>query len=406
MADLLWGKVYHYDVFAGYIREEPGNRMVFTYDETYLNAGHPPIAYTLPLREAPYVSENGLHPFFDNLVAEGWLAGMQAKILGKREPSRFELLLAFGIDCIGAISIIDAEPVAFHQQLREASDGEKAVRQSRSSLSGVQQKLAVIKENGIYRPTRSDEISTHIAKFDSAQYSDITDIEYLTMIAFQVFGHRRSIANISIGEIAGIDRQALIVKRFDRESTDDGKLQRIHFEEFNQLLGKRTGQKYDGAHKEMADFIITNIECVPTEKYILYKRILTGLLLGNSDMHFKNFAMFYGKSGLLLTPSYDQVAAVLYGFDDIALEIFGARDHNIKQLQPKHMIGLGHEFQLSNKVIQLIITEIENDITAAKDSITQAKHGTTKRKNQLIKFMEKRWNDTFKPIPALIGKRS
>ncbi|MCH9853320.1 MAG: HipA domain-containing protein [Alphaproteobacteria bacterium] len=401
MADLLWGKVYHYDIFAGYLREDPGNRMVFTYDEHYLNGEHPPIAYTLPLREAPYISENGLHPFFDNLVAEGWLAGMQAKILGKREPSRFELLLAFGVDCIGAVSIIDAEPVAFHQQLREASDGEKAVRQSRSSLSGVQQKLAVIKENGIYRPTHSGEISTHIAKFDSAQYTDITDIEYLTMIAFKAFNAAHSIPNISIGEIAGIDRQALIVKRFDRKLDDDSKLQRIHFEEFNQLLGKRTGQKYDGAYKDMADFVIGS----PIANYLLYKRILTGLLLGNSDMHFKNFAMFH-ETELVLTPSYDQVAAVLYGFDDVALEIFGARDHNIKQLQPKHIIGLGHEFGFADNVIQLTITDIGKRITAAKDAITQAKHGTVKRKNQLIKFMEKRWNDTFKSIPALIGKRS
>ncbi len=214
MADLLWGKVYHYDIFAGYLREDPGNRMIFTYDESYLSAGHPSIAYTLPLREAPYISENGLHPFFDNLVAEGWLAGMQSKILGKREASRFERLLAFGVDCIGAISIIDAEPVAFHQQLRDISDDEKAVRQSRSSLSGIQQKLAVIKENGIYRPTRSDEISTHIAKFDSTQYSDITDIEYLTMIAFQALNGLSSIADIHIDEMQDIDRQALIITAF------------------------------------------------------------------------------------------------------------------------------------------------------------------------------------------------
>ena len=173
---------------------------------------------------------------------------MQSKILGKREASRFERLLAFGVDCIGAISIIDAEPVAFHQQLRDISDDEKAVRQSRSSLSGVQQKLAVIKENGIYRPTRSDEISTHIVKFDSAQHPDITDIEYLTMIAFEAINEPHTIiADISIGEIKGIDKQALIVKRFDRELDDNNKLQRIHFEEFNQLLDRRTEQKYDGS---------------------------------------------------------------------------------------------------------------------------------------------------------------
>lgn len=84
MATFLWGKVYFKDTFAGYLREEPGDRVSFTYDESYLSGGHGPIAYTLPLRAAPHISENGLHPFFDNLVSEGWLEQAQNRIMGKR----------------------------------------------------------------------------------------------------------------------------------------------------------------------------------------------------------------------------------------------------------------------------------------------------------------------------------
>ncbi|MBL8677095.1 MAG: HipA N-terminal domain-containing protein, partial [Alphaproteobacteria bacterium] len=46
MAQLLWGKVYYQDVFAGYLRQEPGERFLFTYDESYLNSSNPPISYT------------------------------------------------------------------------------------------------------------------------------------------------------------------------------------------------------------------------------------------------------------------------------------------------------------------------------------------------------------------------
>lgn len=35
MARLLWGKVYYKDIFAGIIREEPGDRVTFTYDDSY-----------------------------------------------------------------------------------------------------------------------------------------------------------------------------------------------------------------------------------------------------------------------------------------------------------------------------------------------------------------------------------
>ena len=158
-------------------------------------------------------------------------------------------------------------------------------------------------------------------------------------------------------------------------------------------------------YKDMTDFIDTNVNFSLIVKYLLCKRILTGLLLGNSDMHFKNFAMFNDGLGLFLTPSYDQVAAVLYGYNTLALETLGLPHRSIKQLQPKHIIGLGYELGLSDKAIQLTIADIEARIITAKDTITNAKHGTKKRKQQLIKFMETRWNDTFKPIPALIGKR-
>jgi HipA-like protein len=73
MAASLWGKVYYNDLFAGELQQQPGGRCAFTYDAAYLEAGHPSIAFTLPLQAAPHVCEQGLHPFFDNLVAEGWL---------------------------------------------------------------------------------------------------------------------------------------------------------------------------------------------------------------------------------------------------------------------------------------------------------------------------------------------
>jgi len=53
-----------------------------------------------------------------------------------------------------------------------------------------------------------------------------------------------------------------------------------------------------GQPLEMADFIQTTPGCLAAEKYRLYARILAGLLLGNTDMHFKNFAMFHTPPGV------------------------------------------------------------------------------------------------------------
>jgi serine/threonine-protein kinase HipA len=68
MAKLAWGNVYYKDSYAGRLEEQPGGRIVFTYDASYLDHKQPAIAHSLPLREQSYISESGLHPFFDNLV--------------------------------------------------------------------------------------------------------------------------------------------------------------------------------------------------------------------------------------------------------------------------------------------------------------------------------------------------
>ena len=401
MANLLWGKVYYRDIFAGILREEPGGRVTFTYDSSYIESGHPAIAHTLPVRAEPHISNNGLHPFFDNLVSEGWLEQAQSRLLGRREATRFELLLAFGFDLAGAVSIIDPEPSAISDAMLDMDDPkEMAVLTSRASLSGVQPKLAVVKEGGIYRPARINELSTHIAKFPSANHPDLTLNEYLTMLAFKALLPDDEIVELGIEEVKSLGEPALLIKRFDR-----GPEGRLHFEEFNQLLGRSSRTKYDGAHKDMADFILGTDGCLPTQAYLLYRRILAGLLLGNTDMHLKNFAMFHTGNGLRFTPSYDQVAASLYNYKTLALKIAGSKDHPIGDLKSRHLILLGEEFGLSPAAINMAVQGLEKNIEAAKDAIQDALLHTTKGgganfKDNLIELIGKRWNGTF----ALIGK--
>jgi len=400
VANLLWGKVYYKDLFAGLIREEPGDRVTFTYDSSYIEGGHPAIAHTLPVREQPHISNNGLHPFFDNLVSEGWLEQAQSRLLGRREVSRFELLLAFGFDCAGAVSILDPEPSDLSEAMLDMNDPkEMAVLTSRASLSGVQPKLAVIEEGGLFRPARINELSTHIAKFPSPGHPDLIENEYLTTLAFKALLPDDEIVQLGIEEIEGLDEPALLIKRFDLGSEG-----RLHFEEFNQLLGRKSRTKYEGAHKDMASFILETKGCLPTQSYLLYRRILTGLLLGNTDMHLKNFAMFHDRSGLRLTPSYDQVAASLYNYKTLALAIARSKDHGIGDLKGRHLVLLGEEFGLSPAAINMAAEGLAKNTEAAKDAISEAPLGSADFKDNLIKLMEKRWNGTFQNLGSLIGK--
>ena len=154
MATNLWGNVYYKDTFAGILSQEAGGRCVFTYDESYLQSPFPAISYTLSLRAEPHLSEYGLHPFFDNLCAEGWLKNAQMRALDLRKDDRFELLLAFGTDLAGAVSVIDPDP-AGEIKIDHGDPENIAALSARASLSGVQPKLGAIKERPCVSPCKT-----------------------------------------------------------------------------------------------------------------------------------------------------------------------------------------------------------------------------------------------------------
>lgn len=405
MAKLLWGKVYYQEVFVGRLQEDPGGRVTFVYDATYLDSGQSAIAHTLPLQVQPHISEQGLHPFFDNLVAEGWLQRAQARAMGVDSRNRFALLLGFGFDLAGAVSVIDPErPAPTH--LEHLDDVTKAALSSRASLSGIQRKLLVVKEGKQYRPVGPNELSTHIAKLPSGNLEGLIELEYLSTRAAQKLLPNDDVVAVQLSGISDIHEHALVIPRFDRVLSNQ-RVSRIHFEEFNQLLDKPSGdEKYEGSYEDMGRFITMTPGCIPAEAERLFRRILVCLLLGNTDAHLKNFAMFHTRDGLRLTPVYDMVAASVYPeFSTIALSVGGVGNMDIHQLKSKHIAQMGKGFGLSEDVITLAITDIEKRLPLALEEVSQSSVGHRGLRNQLCQLMEKRWNGSFKSIGPLLSKR-
>ena len=404
MAATLWGKVYYNDdLFAGELRQEPGGRCVFTYDPSYIEAGHPAIAHTLQVRTEPYISEQGLHPFFDNLAAEGWLRDAQARALKVDPSNRFALLLAFGHDCAGAVSVIDPAPLA-EPTIDIGDPMAVAALASRASLSGIQPKILAVKENQNYRPARPDETSTFIAKLPSGALRDIVENEYLTTVASRALLPDDEIVEPMIGRLQGINERALIVPRFDRLRSGAKR----HFEEFNQLLGKRGDDKYDASYDDMAAFIRNTPGCAPADAWRLFRRILVCLLTGNTDAHLKNFAMFHTPDGLRLAPAYDLVAAALYPeYRQLALAIGTASNLVLEQVRPKHIVALSEAFGLDAAILVDVVQALERRREAAKKAVAEAakRIGQEALGNQLAQFVEKRWNGSFKSIGPFLSKK-
>jgi serine/threonine-protein kinase HipA len=52
----------------------------------------------------------GLHPFFENLLPEGWLLDLTCQKLGLDPADAFGVMLATCADCAGAVEIIPEAP--------------------------------------------------------------------------------------------------------------------------------------------------------------------------------------------------------------------------------------------------------------------------------------------------------
>jgi serine/threonine-protein kinase HipA len=208
-----------------------------------------------------------------------------------------------------------------------------------------------------------------------------------------------------IGQIDGVQNRVLLVKRFDRLPSGA----RIHFEEFNQLLGKRSGDdKYEAAYEDMAWFIRNTPGCVPADAWRLYRRVLTCFLTGNTDAHLKNFAMFHAQGGMQLTPAYDLVAAALYPeYKTLALSIDKAQGLALDRLKPKHIVALGDACGLDTKTLIDTIEKLDLRRKAAEKAVQAAAEKINAKGlgDDLLNLMERRWNGSFSSIGQFLSKK-
>ena len=77
----------------------------FQYLESWLRSPErAPVSLTMPLRPEPYRTRY-LHPFFQNLLPEGWLLELSMTKLKISKDDPFGLLMATCADCAGAAEI-------------------------------------------------------------------------------------------------------------------------------------------------------------------------------------------------------------------------------------------------------------------------------------------------------------
>jgi serine/threonine-protein kinase HipA len=135
---------------------------------------------------------------------------------------------------------------------------------------------------------------------------------------------------VAVSEVGGLPADAarlagnaLAVERFDR--APDGR--RIHMEDFAQVFGRWPEEKYKGvSYANIARVLWAETGEAGAYEYV--RRLVFSVLIGNADMHLKNFRVLYpdGRTPAL-APAYDFVSTLPYlPEDQLALTFGGSRD--------------------------------------------------------------------------------
>ena len=173
----------------------------------------------------------------------------------------------------------------------------------KSSLGGVQPKVVLVRTPDGWAQALAGFPTTHILKpqLGGEKASLIYDEEYGSRLA-----RRLGLADFatSIEEFDGLP--AIVIERYDRHRG-----QRVHQEDFSQVLGASRNQKYQEiggivSLRGIADALKTHTPEGDLRR--LARMVVLAVAIGNLDLHSKNLGLLHPLDGdVTLAPAYDIV---------------------------------------------------------------------------------------------------
>jgi serine/threonine-protein kinase HipA len=166
------------------------------------------------------------------------------------------------------------------------------------------------------------------------------------------------------------DRRVLVVERFDRLFTEDGRLLRLPQEDMCQALGVAWTQKYEnegGPGIQAIEDLLGASDEPTRDRHNFLKANLVFWLLGATDGHAKNFSVFLSPGGgFRSTPLYDVISAqpsldtkhVRYKDFRLAMAVGKSRHYQILGIEGRHFIESGEQAGMGDRTVSGIIAEV------------------------------------------------
>lgn len=396
--------VYLNGRLVGKLTRAASGAVDFAYADEWLGWDHAfGISLSLPLRSERYRGDS-VTAVFDNLLPDDDQVRRRLAARARADGSdAFSLLAAIGRDCVGALQFLpegmaaapagvvsadelsESEIAALLRDLQPAPLGVDVNRDFRISLAGAQEKTALLYHEGRWKMPLGATATTHILKPQIGERSGLdfsrsVENEHLCAELMRALG--MPCAQTSIADFE--DQRVLVVERFDRHWTGDGRLLRVPQEDFCQALGVPPTRRYqsDGGPGvlQVLELLRTANEPAHDQGQFL-KAQMVFWLLGATDGHAKNFSIHLGPgAGFRMTPLYDVLsvqpladAGQLRRRDmKMAMALGDNAHYRVDEITLRHFEQSAAKARLPKSLLAQTTESLLTDLPAALDTVGNA----------------------------------
>ena len=219
------------------------------------------------------------------------------------------------------------------------------------TVPGVQPKLSLgwikstLEDGHNGRLTIMDALEgLYILKPQNTQYEQMPENEHLSMKLAELFKIEvvpSNMIRLASGELC------YITKRIDRKK-DNSKIHMIDFLQILELEDKYLGTM-ENLGKTVGEISVNTL----MDKLRFFELTLFNFIIGNNDMHLKNFSMWLSDIGWVLSPAYDLLNVKIIlpkDMDETAL-LFGGKKKNFNK---GYFNRFGEDLQLNEKQINAV----------------------------------------------------
>lgn len=256
------------------------------------------------------------------------------------------------------------------------------------SLQGIQPKLSArlnVKEGKF---DIVEQHGTYIIKVQVPDRPQIPENEDLTMKLAKVIGIEVPVHGLVRDKEGQLN---YFIKRFDRYSQKS----KYAVEDFAQLTERPSDTKYDASTESLIP-ILTNYCTFPAiEMLKLYKRIFFSFMVGNEDMHLKNFSLITKESKTYLSPAYDLLNSTIVmkrTKEELALPLMGPKAR-FKPFHFKEYLRI-ERMGLQKKIVEKVFIEVY-EARSSWEGLIEKSFLSEELKEEYIKVINNRFQRMY-----------